>query len=277
MSRILVIGCVSQDKIHLEQVSKTINTVGGAAYYTALAALAAGSSVTILAPRPKITPDRLFDLPLSLKWIGPQVPEEEMPALEIRHHGNDRATLCGASWGAEQSLTVDFLPADLDQFSVIHIAALSSANRQLEFLEAIKTRSMTLVSIGTYAKLAYGETDLVRKLILNADFVFMNENEAKALFDPRSFPLSPRQKQIICVTKGRNGASVYSVSNQLDLAAAGVEELDPTGAGDTFAGTLLAALTQGKTLIESAELAIERSALVVTAAGPSAVLKLLEV
>lgn len=273
--RILVIGCASQDTIHLEQSSQTVHCLGGAGLYTAVAASAAGAQCTLLAPRiesPKLSSD--LEQEFCFDWIGPQVSEADFPRLEIRHHGNDRATLCGASWGAETLLTPDMLPADLSEYSIVHIAALSSAGRQREFLQAIRARSLCKISIGTYARLAYGETDLLREMIRTSDFVFMNENEAKAAFNSEVFPLKPEEGQIICVTHGRDGAVIYSGEKVLRLNGIQVKEFDPTGAGDTFAGTMLACLAQQRTVAESADLAIQRSALVITQAGPAAICQL---
>ncbi|MBX9724848.1 MAG: hypothetical protein K2X81_25810, partial [Candidatus Obscuribacterales bacterium] len=154
--RILVIGCVSEDIIHLEQSAQTIHCLGGAGYYTATAASAAGGAVTLLAPRLNGDLPFVVNQDFCFDWIGPLVETADFPNLEIRQHGNDRATLCAASWGAESMLRPDFLPANLGEYSIVHIAALSSAERQLEFLRALKERSLCKISIGTYARLAYG-------------------------------------------------------------------------------------------------------------------------
>ncbi len=269
--RILVIGCVSEDIIHLEQSSKTIHCLGGAGFYTATAASAAGSAVTLLAPRLNGDLPFVANQEFGFEWIGPLIEIADFPKLEIRHHGNDRATLCAASWGAESMLRPELLPADLSDYSIVHIAALSSAERQLEFLRALKSRSSCKISIGTYARLAYGQTELLREMIKSCDFVFMNENEAKAVYEPETFPLTSRDGQIICITYGKNGAVVYSSDNKLQLAGLHVVEFDPTGAGDTFAGTLLGSLAQNKSIEESSELALKRSALVITAGGADAI------
>jgi sugar/nucleoside kinase (ribokinase family) len=96
----------------------------------------------------------------------------------------------------------------------------------------------------------------------------MNENEARAIFTPTDFPLQTSNKQIICITTGRNGAEIYSQNQQLSVPGIEVDEFDPTGAGDTFAGTFLAEHLQHSNIEASAKLAIQRSAQVITHAGP---------
>lgn len=271
--KILVVGCVSRDLLHLPS-GQNVRTVGGAGLHTALAARAAGADVTILAPRPV-----RFDLPdlepvAKLNWIGPECTDDSFPFLEIKHHGNDQATLIAAGWGAESLLMPDTLPGEIQSFDIVHIAALSSAQKQLQFLHAIRERSRCKVSAGTYARVAYGETEAVRDLFSRCDFVFMNDNESKAIFDA-NFPIQTKENQIICITKGRNGATIFADGKILELPGLKVNEVDPTGAGDTFAGTFLAQTAQTHSLEISAESAIERSALVITQPGPSAISSLL--
>lgn len=250
--------------------------MGGAGLYTAIAARAAAAEVTLLAPRPASIDAAQLSPRSNFFWIGPACSDLEFPHLEIRHHGNDQATLVAASWGAESMLTPQLLPSDIQKFDIVHIAALSSAEKQLEFHQAIRAKSKCKISAGTYAKIAYGETDLVRRLFSNCDFVFMNENESKAIYNEADYPLKANDNRVICITKGRNGAQVFSKDIALDLPGLVVEELDPTGAGDTFAGTFLAAIAQQNSIEQSAALAIERSALVITKPGPSAITALIK-
>ena len=269
--KILIIGCASSDIIHLEQKSISVHSNGGAGLYTALAAAAAGANCTLLAPKPQDVSALGLESIEKLEWIGPLAGHGEYPHLEIIHHGNDRATLCKADWGIEPQVTPDFLPLKLSDYAIVHIAALSSASRQLEFLKSIKAKSQCKVSSGTYARVALNETATVRELVRLSDFVFMNENEASIVFDADASPLKPGTGQTICITRGKYGAVVFFGENQIQLSGKSVEEYDPTGAGDTFAGTLLAALSQGFSLEQAAQLAIERSALVITEAGPLAI------
>ena len=270
-SRILVIGCASSDLVHLEQKSISIQSNGGAGLYTALAVIAAGADCSLLGPKPEDISALGLKCLKQLHWLGPTAREGEYPYLEIVHHGDDRATLCKASWGIEPELTPAFLPSNLSDYRIVHIAALSSAERQLDFLKATKEKSTCKISVGTYARIARNETAIVRQLYELCDYMFMNENEAGMIFDDASFPMKPRKDQIICITRGRRGALILAGTQEIELAGKDIIEYDPTGAGDTFAGTMLATLSQGQPLQEAAGLAIERSALVITEAGPLAI------
>ncbi len=280
MSKILVIGCASRDKIHFDQLSKTIDTIGGAGLYTALAVRATGTACTLFAPYPQAPESRFAAVRNKLEWIGPAVDDDDIPSLEIAHHGNDQATLKGASWAGESLLTTALLPEDLSQFSYIHIAALSTTGRQLEFLQFLRERTSCKISAGTYGHPAKNEPEQVKQLLAGCDLFFMNENEAQAIeFTPRSSGTiqGGRSGQIVCVTRGKNGASIYSSSSgKKDFAAITIAEVDPTGAGDTFCGTILGALAKGMSIDTSALLAVERAARVISESGPAALQRLIK-
>jgi len=252
MSRILVIGCVSFDTVHLENQNdggeKSHQTVGGAALYTALAAARVGAEVTLYAPRPEPMPEILLPVTAALQWIGPPITLAQMPSLEIVHHGHDRATLVRASWGAEHLLDPESLKAlVLDtHFDIAHIAALSTVSRQLEFMSFLQgTKLNQVVSAGTYARAIEADSAGVKELLSGVDAFFMNSNEAKMLFAGEK--ILPKEYQLIFVTDGAGGADVY-FSDQADalpehVDAEVVDVVDPTGAGDSFCGAALAGLT----------------------------------
>lgn len=264
MAEILVIGCASRDELHI--AGKTYHAIGGAGLYTALAAARVGAATTLLAPRPDPLPEAFSPVTNAIRWVGPRVPPDELPRLEIEHHGGGRATLLDAAWGAEAQLTPDCLEDNLSRYAVVHIAALSSAQRQLNFLSACRQRRARLVSAGTYAKIAYGETETVRVLFEEADLFFMNENEAKGLFG------SGEVTGLCFVTLGQRGALVFANGQRRRIAGIKANELDPTGAGDTFCGAVLAELARGANPVAAAEAGVRLAAKVVEGSGPSAVL-----
>jgi sugar/nucleoside kinase (ribokinase family) len=206
--------------------------------------------------------------------------------LEIEHHGGGRATLVDASWGAEAQLTPSGLPAEVTTASVIHIAALSTAQRQLDFLTTLDNRrsadfgelsrtvsgQRSLISVGTYARLVYGETDQVRRLLTAADIFFMNDNEAKGLFG-RVENAQTRPGALLFVTLGAAGALVIEGVRVSHIPGQPTAELDPTGAGDTFCGATLAGLVQGQSPLTAAKRAVALASQTVSAVGPAALLE----
>jgi ribokinase len=252
MSHLLIIGCVSFDTVHLERSGerKTHTTIGGAALYTALAAAKAGAEVTLLAPRPDELPDHLKPAAAMVNWVGPRVALADMPTLEIVHHldDGDRATLLGASWGAE-NLLVPALLNDIQyidtHFDIAHIAALSSAARQLDFMHYFKkSKPNQVISAGTYARAIQADAKGVKELLQGSDAFFMNSNEARLLFNDNA--IVPSEYQVIFVTDGKNGVDLYQSMPDVSVThfdCEQVEVADPTGAGDSFCGAALAGLT----------------------------------
>lgn len=74
--------------------------------------------------------------------------------------------------------------------------------------------------------------------------------------------------EAVALKRAAAGCSYHTRHQRLDLAAHRVEEIDPTGAGDCFGGTLIAALASGAPLDEALRRANAAGALAVTRRGP---------
>ena len=272
-AHIVVIGTASLDTLHL--ASGTAHTIGGAGLYTALAARAAGATAGLFAPVPEPMPAALQPIAEYLQWYGPTIAPADLPRLEIAHHGNGQATLLDASWGAETSLVPAQLPVTARDASVMHIAALSTAQRQWDFVQILRRtqgeRSRPRLSVGTYARLAYGETALVRTLFEHAEYFFMNANEAAGLFGSVE-RATARPGAWLFVTLGADGVLAITGREVTHIPGHATTEIDPTGAGDTLCGATLAGIARGLAPITAAEQAVILAARTVGAIGPAALL-----
>lgn len=74
--------------------------------------------------------------------------------------------------------------------------------------------------------------------------------------------------EIVVIKRGSRGASLYTKEGTVDAKPYKVEEIDPTGAGDCFAGTFISCINQGLDLREAVNLASIAGALAVTKKGP---------
>lgn len=74
--------------------------------------------------------------------------------------------------------------------------------------------------------------------------------------------------EIVAVKKGAEGALLVGHGERRLYAPHAVEEVDPTGAGDGFCGTLMALLLQGRPLEEAGRMANAAGAIAVTRRGP---------
>ncbi|MBN1993900.1 MAG: hypothetical protein JW953_14465 [Anaerolineae bacterium] len=272
---VFVIGTASLDVLHL--AGQKVAAAGGAGLYTALAAHCAGAGAGLFAPRPEPMPEPLQPVAERLHWLGPVITPDRLPRLEIEHHGGGQATLRQARWGAEEELIPDTMPAEIAQARIVHLAALSTAQRQLDFLNNLKAHradvnlQRPLISVGTYARLVYGDAGRVRRLFAQADLFFMNENEANGLFG-RLDRAKTRSEALLFVTLGQAGALVIEGKKVTHVPGHPATELDPTGAGDTFCGATLAGLARGESATTAARRAVILAAEVVGAVGAEALL-----
>ena len=74
--------------------------------------------------------------------------------------------------------------------------------------------------------------------------------------------------EIIAITRGGAGATIITPEARYDFAGHKITEIDPTGAGDCFCGTLVALLAQGVATEEAARQANAAGAIAVTRRGP---------
>ena len=285
---LLVIGGASLDVLHLAD-GQTIHSPGGAGLYTALAAACLGVRTGMFAPRPDPIPGPLQPATAHIEWIGPSVPPDQLPHFEIAHYGGGRAALLDASWGGEMLITPENYPANRINASIIHIAALRTAERQLslaKYLAAppaspLLTPSLLRgerrpggevhLSAGTYGKICAGEPETVRELISLCDFFFMNENEARLLFGGAD-KVQARPGQTMFVTLSAQGALVIQGDHVTHVPGHPAVELDPTGAGDTFCGATLAGIARGEHPVRAAQAAVMLAAEMIGAEGPTRLL-----
>ncbi|MCU4676695.1 adenosine kinase [Catenovulum sp. 2E275] len=104
------------------------------------------------------------------------------------------------------------------------------------------------------------------------DLLFCNEEEALTFTGETELGkaaqiLLTRAKQV-AVTRGANGASIYSANEVVSVESPKVTAVDTNGAGDMFAGAYLYAISRGWTVEKAAKLACASAAKVVTQFGP---------
>jgi sugar/nucleoside kinase (ribokinase family) len=265
---LLVVGGASLDILHFQ--GQTARSAGGAGLYTALAAQHAGVRATMIAPRPEPMPGELAAAARLIDWRGPRVAPADLPTFEIAHYGGGRTEMLNYWWRAEAWLELKHLPDDLPD-GLAYVIPLAEPVRQIEFLQHFKAQGRA-TGCGTYFHAVRDFGPLVRRAMDLSDVFFCNETEAVGLFgaveNARAAP-----GKLLFVTLGPRGAVVAQGDFQTHVPGVVVEELDPTGAGDTFCGTTLALLAQGFHPVQAAQRAAAAAAQTITAVGPSALLR----
>lgn len=116
-----------------------------------------------------------------------------------------------------------------------------------------------------------------KKLLLSilkvADIIISGENELFYLTDIEDEKvcvnnLLKNNASIVIVKRGVNGATLYKEGYSYDIKPYKVTEVDPTGAGDCYAGTFISCINQGIDIVKASQLSAIAGALAVTKKGP---------
>jgi sugar/nucleoside kinase (ribokinase family) len=269
MSHLLVIGGASLDTLHFK--GQTSTSAGGAGMYTAMAARRCGVKVSLFAPRPEPIPLELQPIAERLtNWFGPVVPPQELPHFEIAYEGGGTNYL-KALFGSESTLTPESLPDDLSTYEFIHVVPLGDAHRQLEFIRACRARGARKISAGTYLRGVTQSPATIHAIIAQTDVFFLNQLEAETLCGSLE-SANTRAGKLLFITLGADGARVVQGGYAASIPSAPADELDPTGAGDTFCGATLAGLILNRHPGMAARHAVPLAAQMIEYVGPTALL-----
>ncbi len=112
------------------------------------------------------------------------------------------------------------------------------------------------------------DAEAVQTVLPYADILILNEVEMAQLQKANGQSASELSVDLVVVTKGSKGCSVFGKeSGDFHLPAHPIEAVDTTGAGDTFAGYFLACLDRGFDPRKSAEIANMAAAIMATRKG----------
>lgn len=97
------------------------------------------------------------------------------------------------------------------------------------------------------------------------DVIAVSESEIELLPEQQLFDLG----EIVCVTRGENGTSVWSNGEWIQIPAVKAEPVDFTGAGDIWATGFTIAVSEGKSIEEAGRYAATAAAISIESIGLS--------
>ena len=269
MAHLFVIGCPSLDTLHFG--NETYHSAGGAGMYVAMAARRAGVQVTMFGPKPDPMPEALKPMAERLTdWIGTAISPEEMPTFEIAHHGT-KAEYLTTNLDAELAMRPGDLPDDLSMYDGVHIVPMGRGDLQRNFFDACRERGAHFISVGSFIINVKEYADDSRYLLESADVFLMNEEEGRLLFGSLD-KAKVRTGGILFITRADEGALVIQGAYQTKVPAVTIKLKDPTGAGETFCGTVVANLIRGAHPVMAAMRASAMAGEKVADIGPRALL-----
>ena len=239
---LIVVGTVAFDKISTPFGSSD-KIVGGAATYISLASSHFTDSTKLVSvigdDFPSEFLDELTDREIDLE--GLQVKNGEKSFFwegEYHYDMNSRDTL-----DTQLNVLADFDPVIPQSYKDCEFLMLGnlSPDVQLKVLEQLEHRPR-LVVLDTMNFWMDNSMDKLKEVISKVDVLTINDEEARQLSGEYSLVKGARKilemgPEYLVIKKGENGALLINKEKMFFAPALPLEDvMDPTGAGDTFAG-----------------------------------------
>ena len=263
MKKILIIGTVAYDEIETTTGSSG-KILGGAATYIGLSASLLNSKSSIISIVGGDFEHKNLKL-LKLKGINTDsieiVPKGKTFYWKGKYHKdwNKRDTL-----NTQLNVLADFNPAVSEENKKAEIIVLGNLHPEIQntVLDQVNVSEKCIIldTMNFWMDNALAE---LMKVIKRVDIIIINDEEAlqlskkDTLFAAANEILSFGPKQIV-IKKGEHGAMLFDESRFFAVPAFPVKKvIDPTGAGDTFAGGFAGYLSQlDKINFEAMKLAV---------------------
>lgn len=252
---LLIVGSMAYDDLELPSGTFP-NTVGGAATYAAIAA-------------------SLYATPRIVAVIGSDFPEGTVRDLESRGvdtSGIERASGRTFRWAGRYAANLasretldtqlnvfaDFRPKLPEAYRDSKIVLLGNIHPALQLEVLAQTRSAELVFADTMNFWISGEKKALGEVLAKCDVLVINDEELRQLAGDHNIKRSARAvlrmgPRRLIVKRGDAGAMLFDEGGTFFAPAYPLEsELDPTGAGDSFAGAVAGFLASAPTRDRSA-------------------------
>ena len=250
MKKILIIGTVAYDEIETTTGSSG-KILGGAATYIGLSASLLNTTASIISIVGGDFEHKNLKL-LKLKGINTDsieiVPKGKTFYWKGKYHKdwNKRDTL-----NTQLNVLADFNPAISEENKKAEIIVLGNLHPEIQntVLDQVNVSEKCIIldTMNFWMDNALPE---LMKVIKRVDIIIINDEEAlqlskkDTLFAAANEILSFGPKQIV-IKKGEHGAMLFDESQFFTVPAFPVKKvIDPTGAGDTFAGGFAGYLSQ---------------------------------
>lgn len=252
---LVVLGHVSIDHIVFPD-SEEIILPGGAAAAVATSAALSGAKVGLVTKVGRDFPrEWLEKLENLLDIRGVHVLEGRTIHIYMIYH-KDGSVDAPVDMGVAQKMGETEIPEEYMGAKLFHIAPIPP-EEQLKAIKRLKGRRIALDFNPTYMEEYRSRRDILKEIISQAEVVFPNGREARTItgascIEEAAEIMHSWGAKLVIITRGKRGVLVYDGSfREFDaLEIGGHEIVDPTGAGDAFAGGFLAFYAKGKPLEE---------------------------
>ncbi|AIF69041.1 carbohydrate kinase [Palaeococcus pacificus DY20341] len=261
---LVVVGHVAIDHIIFPN-KKDVLQPGGAAAAVATAAALSGAKVGLVTKVGRDFPQEWLEkLREILDIKGVHILEGNTIHIYMIY-SEDGSVDAPVDMGVAQRMGETEIPEEYLSAEIFHIAPIPP-EEQLKMAKRLEGRRISLDFNPTYMEDYNTKTELMREVVSRAEVVFPNEREALTITkakDIREAALKMHEwgAKLVVITRGEKGVLVYdgSFKEFPALPISDDEMVDPTGAGDAFAGGFLAYYAKDKPLEECIEQGLYRA------------------
>ena len=239
---LITVGTVAFDAIETP-FGKTDKIIGGAATYISLAASYLTKNIKLVSvigdDFPKAALNDMKGRGIALDGLEIKEGEKSFFWSGKYHYDlNSRDTLL-----TELNVLADFQPKIPTSYQGCEYLMLGNLdpNVQLSVMEQLETRPR-FIALDTMNFWMDVALEPLKKAIAKVDILTVNDEEARQLTSEHSLNKAARQilkmgPKYVIIKKGEHGALLFDENNIFFAPALPLEDVvDPTGAGDTFAG-----------------------------------------
>ncbi len=264
MVELVVLGHVSIDTIVFPD-GRRVDMPGGAAAAVATSASLAGAKVGLVTKIGEDFPGEWLEkLSQYVDIRGVQILPGKNIHIHMIYH-EDGSVDAPVDMGVARGMGETPIPEEYLDSRVFHIAPIPP-EEQLKALKRLEGKRVSLDFNPTYMEDYRTKRDLMREIVSRVDVLFPNEREALTITDlddvrKAAETLHEWGAKLVVITRGERGVLLYDGKFREfpALPISGEEIVDPTGAGDAFAGGFLAGYSRGKPLEECVRLGLERA------------------
>ncbi|NJE46093.1 carbohydrate kinase family protein [Thermococcus sp. GR7] len=261
---LVVLGHVSID--HLRFPGKEeILLPGGAATAVATSAALAGAKVGLVTKVGEDFPGEWLEKLSSILDVrGVQVlPGRTIHIYMIYHE--DGSVDAPVDMGVAQAMGETPIPEEYLKTKLFHIAPIPPGE-QLKAIKRLEGKRISIDFNPTYMEDYKRKTKLMKEIVSRVEVIFPNEREALTITKAETAEEAAKilhdwGAKLVVITRSERGVLIYDGTfKEFPALPISPEEIvDPTGAGDAFAGGFLAGYSKGAPLEECVRTGLERA------------------
>lgn len=241
---LVVLGHVAIDHVIFPD-KREIILPGGAATAVATSAALSGAKVGLVTKVGKDFPkewlNRLSEI---LNIRGVHILEGNTIHIYMIYH-EDGSVDAPVDMGVAQKMGETETPKEYLNAKIFHISPIPP-EEQLKVINRLKGKKISLDFNPTYMEDYKTKKDLMKEIISRTEIIFPNEREARTITGEKDLKKAAKilyewGANLTIITLGEKGALLYNGEKFTEFEALPINEIvDPTGAGDAFAGGFLA-------------------------------------